>query len=392
MNDDVIVLLSNGYTDVIHKEKLRGKLKKVIPKELVYAVLIPVGIYSPQYMMFKYRDLIDEFVSAEITYSMRLYGLGAMGLALSETNRIEDVSVTCKCLPDLYLTLHSLCKIDGFNIIYSAINAEDSINQSAPILKIHDLRLTVKTLSDTYTLDLYNDKHQMRKLDKFFSHKFGVPSCLPEYSYGSKVFINTAKGIWQIRGSDDAGKFVAGSPLITPSDCNIHKSSPDILQSVGLVRYNCMTFVNPPDVLLLKKYVGDIHITVFNNMEMMENIELDSEITYGSLMEHLNYFAIISDSQYKLYTPSDIIEAVITLRHTLITWQVLDKLTHGDRDVSLYEDANVMISIILRRENLVNKYQEFNYCVTIVEKEDFYVEDYYDDFMKKIREFEETID
>ena len=126
-------------------------------------------------------------------------------------------------------------------------------------------------------------------------------------------------------------------------------------------------------------------------MEMLENIELDSEITYGSLMEHLNYFAIISDSQYKLYTPSDIIEAVMTLRHTLITWQVLDKLTHGDKDISLYEDANVMVSIILHRANLDNKYQEFNYCASIIEKEDIYIEDYYDDFIKKVREFEETI-
>ena len=44
MSDNVIVLLNDGTTALIKKEKLRGKLKKVIPKDLVYAILIPVGI------------------------------------------------------------------------------------------------------------------------------------------------------------------------------------------------------------------------------------------------------------------------------------------------------------------------------------------------------------
>ena len=391
MNDDVIVLLNDGTTAVIDKMKLRGKLKKVIPEDVVYAILIPVGIYSPQYIMFKPGDLIDGFISATISYQLVIYQVGPIALVSDMLKPIEPVNIKCKCLSDLYLSLHSLCKLDGFNMVYSSVDQSTSLNSKTPLLRVNDLKLTIKTEDDAFTLDLVDSKHQMRKIDKFFSRNFSVSSCLPDYVYGSKVYIDTDRCLWQIRGSDDKGKFVSGSQLISPSDCNPKTSPKSILQSSGLIRYNCMTFVNPSDVSLLKKYVGDMHITVFNNMEMLENIELDSEITYGSLMEHLNYFAIISDSQYKLYTPSDIIEAVMTLRHTLITWQVLDKLTHGDKDISLYEDANVMVSIILHRANLDNKYQEFNYCASIIEKEDIYIEDYYDDFIKKVREFEETI-
>ena len=105
MTDDVIVLLKDGPTAVMKKEKVRGNLEKVIPREIVHSVLIPVGIYSPQYILFKRSDLIDNFISATISYQMTIYDIGALGVISDELPEIRPVNVKCKCLPDLYLSL-----------------------------------------------------------------------------------------------------------------------------------------------------------------------------------------------------------------------------------------------------------------------------------------------
>lgn len=392
MSDNVIVLLNDGTTALIKKEKLRGKLKKVIPKDLVYAILIPVGIYSPQYIMFKYGDLIDDFISADISYQMTLYDVGPLEVISDELSNIEPVNIKCNCLPDLYLSLHSLCKLDGFNMVYSSTNKSLSLLNRTPMPYIRNLRLSIKTGDGTSTFELSSAKHRMHKIDKFFSRHFDVNACMPEYAYGYRVYINTNKGIWQIRGSDDNGRFISGSTDITPADCNPKTSSKDILQSAGLIRYNCMTFVHPADTLLLSKYSGSIHITAFNNMEMMENIDIDGPVDYYKLLEHPSYFAIISDSEYKLFTPSDIIEAVMTLRHTLTTWQVVNKFTSGDKWISPYDDTNVLISIVLSHEGKSDIEKSFTYGAAIIEHEDFYMDDYYDDFIKELKKYTETID
>ena len=153
-----------------------------------------------------------------------------------------------------------------------------------------------------------------------------------------------------------------------------------------------MTFVHPADTLLLSKYSGSIHITAFNNMEMMENIDIDGPVDYYKLLEHPSYFAIISDSEYKLFTPRDIIEAVMTLRHTLTTWQVVNKFTSGDKWISPYDDTNVLISIVLSHEGKSDIEKSFTYGAAIIEHEDFYMDDYYDDFIKELKKYTETID
>lgn len=391
MSDDIILLLSDGTTGIMKKDRLKGKLKKVIPKDLVYAILVPVGIYSPQYVMFKYDDLIDNFISAKISYQMTIYDVGPLTIISDEMPEIKPVSIKCECLPDLYLSLHSLCKLDGFNMLYSSTNKSKSLLSRTPMPRISNLFLSINTKDGTSILNLSETKHWTQKIDKFFDKKFNTNACLPEYAYGYRVYIDTSRGIWQIRGSDDNGRYVKGSDEITSSDCNPKTSSKNILQSAGLIRYNCMTFIHPSDIPLLSKYTGLISIVTFNNMEMLENIDLGGPVDYYSLMDHPNYFSIISDSEYKLFTPSDIVEAVMTLRHTLMTWQVVNKFITGDDNTSTYDDANIMISIILQHENNSQLVKPFTYDVSIVEHEDFYVDDYYDDFITQLKKYEETI-
>ena len=404
MTDEIIVLLKDGSTCVIPKDKLKGNLEKVIPEKFVYSILIPVGIYSPQYIMFKPKDLIDGFISATISYQLVIYQVGPMALVSDELDPIEPVNISCKCLSDLYMSLHSLCKIDGFNMVYSSVDQSTSINNKTPLLRVNNLKLSIKTDAGTSTFDLGHSKHQKRKIDKFFSKNFSVESCLPDYVYGTRIFIDIENCLWQIRGNDHKGRCIAGSQQISPGDCNPDTCPDNILQSAGLIRYNCMTFINPKDAQLLSKYGGTIHITEFNQMEMLDNItdliDSGSPLEYTQIIEHPEYFSVISDSVYQLFTSSDIIEAVMTLRHTLTTWQVVNKILNANKGASIFDESSVMISIRLLKSKSRN-YEEdpvydakhtFNYSASIVENEDYYIEDYYDDFMTELRKFEETID
>lgn len=392
MTDDVIVLLKDGPTAVMKKEKVRGNLEKVIPREIVHSVLIPVGIYSPQYILFKRSDLIDNFISATISYQMTIYDIGALGVISDELPEIRPVNVKCKCLPDLYLSLHSLCKLDGFNMVYMSTNKSTSLLNKAPMPRVANLSISIKTNDGTHTLNLSSTKHWTQKLDKFFSKEFDVSCCLPSYMVGSRVYINTAKAIWQTRGSDWKGTLIEGIHYFRSNEINPVASDKDVLISAGLIRYNCMTFVHGSDMILLDQYSGSIHITAFNEMEMMENIELDGPINYYTLLDHPNYFSIITDSVYELFTPSDIIEAVMTIRHTLTTWQVVNEFISGGKPISTYDDTNVMVSIILRNNKYGDSVQPFTYEASIVEHEDLYIDDYYDDFITKLKEYQETID
>lgn len=381
MTDDVIVLLKDGTTAIIQKDKIRGNLEKVVPKEIVHSVLIPVGIYSPQYIQFEQSDLIDNFISATISYQLSIYDIGALDIISDELPDIHPVNVKCKCLPDLYLSLHSLCKLDGYVMITNSRITSLKFPRS-PIPHITNLSISIKTDDDNHTFNLSSEKNWTKKLDKFFSKEFDVSCCLPSYVAGSRIYINTKEATWQTRGSDWKNT-IKYNPTVLDKD---------VLISAGLIRYNCMTFVHTRDLALLDKYTGTIHVTGFTEMEMMENIELDGPINYYALREHPEYFAIISDRKYKLYTPSDIIEAAMTIRHTLTTWQVVNEFVLGGKAISTYDATNVMVSIILYNMKYGESVRPFTYEACIVEREDYYIEDYYDDFLQKLKEYQETIE
>lgn len=381
MTDDVIVLLKDGSIAIIQKDKIRGNLEKVVPKEIVHSVLIPVGIYSPQYIQFEQSDLIDNFISATISYQLSIYDIGALNIISDELPDIHPVNVKCKCLPDLYLSLHSLCKLDGYVMITNSRMMSLKFPK-CPIPHITNLSISIKTDDGNYTFNLSSEKNWTKKLDKFFSKEFDVSCCLPSYVSGSRIYINTKEATWQSRGSDWENT-IKYNPNVLDKD---------VLISAGLIRYNCMTFVHVRDLILLNKYVGAIYVTGFTEMEMMENIELDGPINYYALQDHPEYFSIISNRIYYLYTPSDIIEAVMTIRHTLTTWQVVNEFVLGGKSISTYDATNVMVSIILDNRKYKESARPFTYEACVVEREDYYIEDYYDDFLQKLKEYQETIE
>lgn len=378
MDSNVIVLNENGTADVLPKESLRGKLKKVIPKSDVYGVLMPVGLYSPQYVLFKRNELIDKFVSADITYQVSFYNCGILAYIATEKDygKTEPVKVHCECLPDLYTSLHSIQKIAGYNLAFTAGLDTPSV------LLVSDVSLKIRTSDKDYEFSIHDDGYVMQKLDSFFKDSFGIKSFIPVYELGCPIYINTRTNEWTYRGT----KFIAGKRVFITTD-------KDVLKSVGLIRFNCMTFVPPDDIELVSRYHGKLHVVSFDDVEMLENMGLDGPLRLRDLYQHPEYFAVIEDCDYKLITAADIIEAVMTMRYMLITWQAIHKIKTFDGQENICDGNNVMVTIMLspeedKKHDPYDAMEYFEYNATIVEKEDVYIEDYYDEFINELRKYD----
>ncbi len=367
---DTILLLDDGTLKSVPSSLIRGKFTKDMLKNL-YGMLCPVGIYSPQYICVKSSQLLNGFEHARITYRITSYQTHFDHVCNGDYDD-NYITIECDNLPEFYRALYNICAMEGFNILYLSSPSVIAETQEISTPMITSLKIKLNTRYGKYEFE--HDKTRLREsLSKFANEEFDLLELLPEYDY-TRYILDMKKGIWK------------NEPL---KDDPIRKSD-DAMISIGLVRYNALTFVNSKDLKLIYKYHrGMLRLAFITLMDQLDNIPTNGKpLTYDFAVDHPMFVNIVYCGEYRLFTPSDIIESVITIRQTIEHAKMaLDMMAEAAEnidcimvDISMYNDK-------IEPHSRFGDCDKFEYSVLDTLNEPSDVEDYYDNFMEEYMRF-----
>ena len=338
MNNDVILLKMGGKVDTLPPKYFTGNIAKKLPIDTQY-ILIPVGVYEKQYLVFEPHTLIQSFVSASISYKMTVVGNEVdMMCQIPSKQSNRHFNVSCSNLVEIYQFVHSVVKLSTFNILYNGLLGKRYCGYNVYAL-IYDIELEISLKNGSIKkVDSFDKKGNLTPGEAFLKNfsKDIHRDVLP-YIYSSSV-----------HGTSSMFKCVFNLKDHTWTESKKMKNDKNVLVAVNLNLYNTITFVYGDDMLLLEKVIKDK--SIIGSIEIIQYSVMPHDTDENSttdILDQAAYFPLMHQSSYMMVTASDYIQMLVMLYHNFTIIDMIKDLL----DESAEYDYN-RIGILLRRDDL----------------------------------------
>lgn len=309
-------LHKSGRVDIFEdseaKKLLNGKYEKY---------LFPVGTDSTVFVDVYPCDMLKDFKKATISYRITIvrdmlvmdYKDGTSLFMNGEccNNEIDNVV-------DFIKFLHSFDKLNAYNIQFVNDFSQYGGLVKKPILALSYFRMTVehdKTKSD-FTL---KEKHRLLNNDSMGEGVFLIPTLLIALDkfFEIRSDDNNAR-LFQI---DLIGKAIYLNNKITKWSKRKKDFGNDSLRTVSFVNSNSFTFVNSDAYEILNDVKdGRIRVCQYTMMCDEDDLPIDHSLRVADIEGFSpTWFDLYDVLSYKLYTPSDFVEAACTAFYTMKT-------------------------------------------------------------------------
>ena len=133
IEDNIAILLKdNGKISYISRDKLSGNVRKKLKKKNVKFLLIPVGIFTPEYVVIDINDVMKKFGVLDMDYSLSVL-----------SNKVLD-----------YENFNGSSTLDSKRSIFNITNYADFISVIYSLIRISTFNHIYNSLSNTFTLGL----------------------------------------------------------------------------------------------------------------------------------------------------------------------------------------------------------------------------------------------
>ena len=133
IEDNIAILLKDdGKISYIPRNKLNGNVRKKLKKKNTKFLLIPVGVFTSEYVVIDIDDVIKRFGVLDMEYSLSVL-----------SNKIMD-----------YENLNGIGTMDSKKSTFNITNYADFISVIYSLMRISVFNRLYNSLSNTFTLGL----------------------------------------------------------------------------------------------------------------------------------------------------------------------------------------------------------------------------------------------
>ena len=341
MNTDVIVLKLGGKVETLSPKYFTRCMADKIAKDTQY-VLIPVGVYESQYLVFEPNELIKSFDHANISYKLTVVGSDVdMMCQVPTVKKSRSINVTCKNLIELYQFLHSIMKISTFNILYNGFLGKRYCGYDVYAL-VYDIEMHLYSNQSRSEMIITseNKKNNLTPSESFmknFSKQLGYDVlALNKYSDSIHGVPKSFKCSFNLRDHTWTSQYI--------------KSRDDVLVAVNLNLYNSVAFIYNEDLRRLQKLTKDKSIVASTEIiqySITQN-NIDGQTSTLDILERPDYFPLMHQASYMIFTPSDYIQTMVMLYHNFSIANLIKEIL----DESIEYDYN-RIGLMIRKNDEV---------------------------------------
>lgn len=368
-----IILKRDGTMESIPRNKLRGKIKRLLIDLDAEYLLIPVGMHTPSYAIIKVEDCIKYFGKMNMEYSLCVMGdaiitrdaIEGTGKFLYNAKTAPSVNLEITNYADFISVIYSIIRLQAFNYVYNSLSRTFVQGLKEKFIMLNNMKVTYDNgesiLSAETGMTPIKREVLVRLLYDIMGEKIGtltnqfLGAVLTSKGVKERLIIDFKKCRW----------FMGKRKDIT---------SDSMLISVPMTVFGSIVFISNDDYEMVSEFQsgsvsiagleckGGIKSYTFDDFVYASG--LDCQLTLDFMLARPEFFFVPEKSTVALYTQSDIIEYAAELPYFLMVYQMLINITGEDEFEGLMVEMCLFLNIdsidITKRKHLEPFYYSLN--------------------------------
>lgn len=362
MNDEkiAIILRNDGSISYISRNKLSGNVRKKLKNENAEFILIPVGMFSPEYILIKVSDIFKKFGIMDFEYSLNVMSSKMMDNLKFEVHQdLKESKVSSFHITnyaDFITVMYSLFRIGMFNYLYNSLSRTFSLGLDERFFVLDSVKIKYtsekeSTSSNTRAIklnrgDLIDLLHEVMDEKKSVIADQFLSSTIISRGQKKRLLVDMNNLKWKIGSKKDAGDGMLISVPLSRTGSLILVSREDY-DSLSLVESGAVTLLG------FSSYIGED----MSYEELVYTLNINKELSVDTIESSVDAFSVHEKSIEPIYTTPDIIEFASELPYFLMTYEVLLNIVGED------EFSNIMAEIALfpnKEEIDISKYSQMD--------------------------------
>ena len=335
IEDNIAILLKdNGKISYISRDKLSGNVRKKLKKKNVKFLLIPVGIFTPEYVVIDINDVMKKFGVLDMDYSLSVLSnkvLDYENFNGSSTLDSKRSIFNITNYADFISVIYSLIRISTFNHIYNSLSNTFTLglNERFLILSNVVIKYRIDAICNTSDKDLV--KVSESNIIELIEDVIGDDSLKNQLTSSAKIsrgsqkriIIDFANGEWFMGTRKEmTDEMVIGCPLSW---------------------YNSMVFISYKDYENLSLVEGGtVTLVGFDSASSIRDVSfeelvyilgLEEPFSVDVIEQRPDIFFIEEKAVDAIYTSNDILAYASELPNLMMTYDLLLKIV-GENEFS----------------------------------------------------------